>query len=274
MKAGETMSEKLKKASRKLRGIPEPRLMGPEEVYTIEDWKKLKVNVRVAYEGLPLEKHSPICPYCGKVSPKDVKQALFLHNISRRIFEVDKCGRQNKLLIELYEKMKNKKVNATEAFAEESRIYQAHRIFKRKGDKDVEGRPTTSTSGQVAIKCAECNYPLGSITVKAVATPAHPERPDVDVWIGLPKTAKEMRLVRETFHLGELSLDGWLIGEDRKPFVEMLEAFRDELGNVRFVRETARSVRNLKSALHLAIKEVRREIETRKGRLFNLLAGR
>ena len=265
------MSEVAKKLSRKIRGVPEARLLTGDEPF-FADLKNVETKIR--YYGKSIDEAFPItCPSCKtKISKEDAKDLVERHGVSSKALLVNTKGKQNQQLRELYDRIRKGKITSEEAFETQGRIQS---MYRDRFSYPSEEQPINSVSGRVPLKCEKCDYLLGSIDVTITAEPEQPIPPDVNAWVALKKTPKEERLIQEYLlpkrHGHVVSYDGWLVGKETMPFIEKLEGYKTELETMPLIRELQREISNIFSSINIAIQKIKDEVQTRPSRVFNLL---
>lgn len=257
------MSETLKKASRKLRGVPEARLMVEAEPF-MAHLPNIEIKIRFRYK--PMSEAFPIICSCGqKVTEKHAKSAVSEHGVSMRAMHVNEKGKQNQRLIDLYEKIAKRKISATEGFEEELRIRRIYDTIPS------DEKPVGSAKASVPFDCPNCEARLGLLEVAVECSPDHPIPPDVEEWVGLKRTPKELRLIRKNLMPDGVVYEDWLSGRDMEGFIQKLESWKEELQKVPYIRSLHKPLSNLSSDIYTAVKSVREEIRTRPSRVYNLL---
>lgn len=261
------MSEVLKKAGRKIRGIPEAKLIIDPEPFVAN---LLNVEFKILRNYKPIEelpKPLIVCQSCGKkFDEKWVKREVHAHGITARATRVDTHGKKNELLIEWKKKVKERKISATEAFAELDRIQNLYSNYP------MDERDISSVTAHIPLKCPQCESPLGLVDVHVTTKPAAPALPDFMDFIVLPKTPRELKLIHEYLQLPkDMDFDAWIAGEDIIQFVNIFKAWSKELEGLRFIRTLYRPISDLDSALRSSIEAIEKEIKTRVSRTYNLL---
>lgn len=257
--------ETARKISRKIRGVPEPELLVDEEPFRAD----LKhADIQIFWQNKPISQHTPTCPACGeKLSRKDVERVVDRHGITARAVHVNQEGERNELLNKLYEKIRAGRITATEVLNEERRIHE------RFDEKPKNERPISEINDSIPLDCPKCERRLGLVKVAVRAKPPdRPIRPDVSLWVRLPKTPQEERWIREELNISkEYSLDEWLQGKDVQGIIEKMQVFRNEVINLPYLPQSHRAINDLSSAIYTAMESIRTEIARRGDRIFNVL---
>jgi DNA-binding MarR family transcriptional regulator len=256
------MSETLKKASRKLRGIPEARLMVPEDVDIIEvpkNWLNQKnVAVRVRWNSKNIDESLPTCDFCGRImSAKEVKTRIARSKISTRAVSVQRLGEYKEKKAKLYDLIRRGKIGCAEAFRRENEMDATY----------TQGRMTGSTEAYIRIECPDCNRKLGSLHVQLSALPiASPERPTMEEYVGLKKEPSILRYLHDTFKIPYgTSLEDWIKGKDEQEQLKKLKASYEELKSVPRMRHASlgifKDMKALEEEVRLRLSKVFAELK-------------
>jgi hypothetical protein len=270
------MPEALKKVKRKIRGKPEPTLLIDEtdssEFDEFRDgrWlKKPNVDARVTFNGKQIFENPPICPACGeKVSAKEIAWAIEVKgSLWRQTCYVATTAEFYTELGEVYDKIRNGKIELEEAFEKERLLKE--RFFEGKPESERPG--IQSAKGNVPLDCSKCEKRLGLIEVSVKTKVGYPYVPEVREWLALKKSPIQMRLIKEEVMPEGASYETWITGEDMGEFIKKLEAWRDEVEKIPLIRELYRPLSNLSADIGTAITKIKLEIQTRESRVYNLL---
>jgi len=258
----------------------EGKLQCPSLIYHLKDPKtkpfikgkwfgQRNIKIDIKYQNQPVSENRVICDTCSKkISAKEIEIAISRHHISYAAYGVNRQGEYNQKLTELYEKIRNGKINLEEALEQEE--------FLRKEyfDKPRSERPIGQTSGHVAIKCPNCKKKLGNVVVVVSAHPeTRPEQPSWREYVLLPKTAEQERLIAEYFTIPKnMKLEQWFKGEDVTSFIKKLEKIKENLKIVPYMRgDPQRQLSDLNALVYRLLETLKKEIQTRPDRIYTLL---
>jgi hypothetical protein len=260
------VTEIVKKIVKTIQGKPEGTVIFGDEPFVAN---LNHVEFKILRNGTPINELKPVfaCVSCGKeLDEKWVKREVSMHGITQHAVQVDKHGEKNARLIEFTKEVKNKKLSATEAFV------KLDNIVKLYSDLPKDERDVTTVSNYISLKCPECESPLGNIDIYVYAKPETVTYPDVADYVALPKTTKELRLIREYLQLPkDMDFDSWLAGKDVADWKEKLSEWSNEIEKLRFLRTLQKPVSNMQSAIRASIEAIDDEIKTRSSRTYNLL---
>ena len=226
------------------------------------------IDVKMLWEDRPISENRPLCPTCKKkVSGRAVELAVGHHHISYAAYPVNRSGEHKQKLIELYRKIRKRKINLEEAFRIETELRREY-YGKPKAE-----RPISQTQGYVPLKCPSCAKPLGTVKVTVTESPSEaPEPPSYREYIMLPRTPEQERLVKERFAIPEkMSFKEWLQGKDVKPFIGKLEKMKEEITKLPYMRNLVREVSNLNALIYTTIEKLQEEIRLRPDAVYALL---
>jgi len=270
------MTETAKKISRKIRGKPEPTLLIDEtdlpEFDQFRDGKWLKkdnVEASVIFGRKPIFQNPPICDVCGeKISSKDVQDVIELKgSLWREICYVAITAQYYAELTKLYDTIRNGKIGLEDAFQQE--VLLKEKYFEGKPETERPG--VSNAKGSVALDCGKCGARLGLVEVSVKTKIDFPYIPDVQHWVALEKSPRQLRIIKENLLSEGTNYDDWIQGNDMREFIEKLQTWKEEIDKLPFQRELYRPLSNLSADIGTAITKIKEEIQTRDDRVYNLL---
>lgn len=256
------------------------KLQCPNLIYHLKDPRTKKfmqgkwsgqpnINIDIKWQNKPISENPPTCDACHKqVSGKEIEIAIVNHHISYAAYAVNRQGEYNQKLAKLYQKIRERKINAEEALKREEDLRREY------FDKPSQESPLAQTSGHVPIKCPNCNRKLGTVDVIVSANPSvRPEQPSWREYATLPKTAEQERLITEYFEIPKgMEFEAWLDGKDIAPFMEKLEAMIEDLKTVPYIRgDPQRQLSDLNALIYRLLDTLKKEIQYRPDKIYELL---
>jgi hypothetical protein len=231
------------------------------------DWLNYKnIDISVRWQNKDITKNPPVCDFCGAaVSAKEIKQQIGRSSISLRAYQVNRSGEYHEKLGELYEQIKEKKLNLEEAF-ENERLLNDKYLPKTSQESFV-----AVTTGNVPIDCPKCKKRLGIVQVLIKAKPeTSPETPSIAEYVKLDLTKEQERLAREHFEIKD-TIEKWLEAADLTSFMKELEAIRETIRKLPYMRLALREINDFNAKTYTLIETLQREMSTRSDQLYDLL---
>jgi len=170
-------------------------------------------------------------------------------------------------LLELYSKIKNKKLNLEQAFKTRNDI---RREFYDKPKGERAG--SSDTTKKIPLVCPECEEKLGAVDVQIEVKPMTETAPNSVEWIALEKTPRQMRILKKRLIPKGEEYEEWIDGSDIEPLIQKMQKWEKELAKIPYIRELVQPLSNLSADIGTAIDAIRKDICTRADRVYNILA--